>query len=316
MKIIPGKYPECTDWQTWIGFTKGPEISRVFLYRLAAYVRDVVKKKVTTYGYRSYTDQVAAYNDYLAGGNIAAKPGTSWHGYGLAVDFNRVATVGGKGVYPGTLNADYDLFMAGKAETLHKYGLTHTVKTEPWHVQPIETKGYSGDRASFVDSDDKFNTASGYLLEGDDMIFCKRGEGTISNPDTEVLIFQQCLSDLGIEMKNSEGKIGTADGSYGGCTVGGVNAFESKYGLAKTNGEAVTEVHLRALIDTLRHRSTGISQAELDAVKAELASANEAINQGASIASQQAQIISGLQSDIRTAAQHLQWLSDFKNKAI
>lgn len=39
--------------------------------------------------YRDYAGQVAAYNDYKSGtGNLAADPGTSNHGLGLAVDLN------------------------------------------------------------------------------------------------------------------------------------------------------------------------------------------------------------------------------------
>ena len=38
-------------------------------------------------GGRSYQDQVNAYNNYLRGGNLAAKPGTSVHESGRAVDF-------------------------------------------------------------------------------------------------------------------------------------------------------------------------------------------------------------------------------------
>lgn len=38
-------------------------------------------------GYRSPAEQEAAYNAYLNGtGNLAAKPGTSWHQKGLAID--------------------------------------------------------------------------------------------------------------------------------------------------------------------------------------------------------------------------------------
>ena len=42
-------------------------------------------------GGRSYADQVKAYNNYLRGGNLAARPGTSVHESGRAVDFGGAA---------------------------------------------------------------------------------------------------------------------------------------------------------------------------------------------------------------------------------
>lgn len=36
--------------------------------------------------YRTYAEQVEFWNIYLAGGNLAARPGTSNHGWGIAVD--------------------------------------------------------------------------------------------------------------------------------------------------------------------------------------------------------------------------------------
>lgn len=148
MKIISGKYPEEKDIDKWLNF-KG-DCNIVMLWRAAAYARDMVKKQCSGFGGRTTAEQQALYNAYLAGtGNLAAKPGTSWHEYGFALDFNGV-----NGVYPGTFNADYANWIAGKPETLNAYGLMHAVKGEIWHIQPIETKNYTGDKKLFADVDD------------------------------------------------------------------------------------------------------------------------------------------------------------------
>jgi len=165
MKVIAGKYPEEKNWNKWLKFNSGSQINRVQLYRLAAYIRDVVKKRTEiVVGLRSMKKQRELYDLYKSGkGNIAAFPGKSRHNYGLAVDFNRIKTVQGLGVYPGALNADYDNFMAGKKETLFQYGLRHSVNGEPWHIEPIETAGVSiDDIAWFSDVNDFVNTTTGY----------------------------------------------------------------------------------------------------------------------------------------------------------
>lgn len=243
MKIIPGKYPECQDWQNWISFTKGPEISLVFLYRLAAYVRDVVKARVTMYGFRTYAEQQAAYADYLAGGNLAAKPGTSWHEYGLAVDFNRVRTVFGKAVYPGTLNADYALFAVSKTETLNRYGLRHSVIGEPWHIQPIETKGYSGAKSDFADFDDVMNG-------GDDM---KRGDKGDS------VKFWQAALNAAI---NAGLKV---DGDFGGLTETATKNFQTKYAISPSG--VVGDVTFAKMLDVLMCADKAV----IDAAKLKIA---------------------------------------------
>ena len=103
---------------------------------------------------------------YKAGkGNIAAAPGKSRHNYYLAKDFNNIGTVNGVKQYPGTLNADYALWLKGKPEVLNKYGLRHAVKGEIWHIEPIETAGVSiNNIAWFPDADDFVNTDTGYPI--------------------------------------------------------------------------------------------------------------------------------------------------------
>jgi D-alanyl-D-alanine carboxypeptidase/Transglycosylase SLT domain len=69
-----------------------------------------------TSGFRTFEEQQELYQRYLSGsGNLAAKPGTSRHEFGLAVDFG----------------GDLDL----AAELAERYGLQNTVPGEPWHYE-------------------------------------------------------------------------------------------------------------------------------------------------------------------------------------
>ena len=71
-----------------------------------------------TDGYRSYDDQVAVANEkglYTQGG-LAAAPGTSEHGWGLAVDLG--------------LDANSQAWMRQHAK---EYGFVENVPREPWH---------------------------------------------------------------------------------------------------------------------------------------------------------------------------------------
>lgn len=74
-----------------------------------------------TSGYRTYAEQQALYNAWKAGrGNIAAKPGTSMHESGLAVD----ATIDGT-----------PIARAVSARTLSRFGLVAPVNGDPVHLQ-------------------------------------------------------------------------------------------------------------------------------------------------------------------------------------
>lgn len=67
-----------------------------------------------TSGYRSRAEQEALYARYLAGGTLAARPGTSEHESGSAADISPGQSVFGR--------------VAGK------YGLAFNVAGEPWHI--------------------------------------------------------------------------------------------------------------------------------------------------------------------------------------
>ncbi|CAF0928607.1 unnamed protein product [Adineta ricciae] len=97
-------------------------------------------------GFRTIARQQYFWNCYRTkkcnGGNLAARPGTSNHGRGIALDLNTNCgkqsrakpNCGGSRVYQWLY------------KNAHKYGFTRTVKSEPWHW---EFRGAGVRRASF-----------------------------------------------------------------------------------------------------------------------------------------------------------------------
>jgi hypothetical protein len=97
-------------------------------------------------GFRTIARQNYFWNCYQTkkcnNGNLAARPGTSNHGKGLALDLNTDCggqtgakpSCGGSAVYQWLYN------------NAHKYGFIRTVQTEPWHW---EFRGIGSERASF-----------------------------------------------------------------------------------------------------------------------------------------------------------------------
>ncbi len=127
----------------YIQFVQGPgdnpetmaNIDPVFKGRLAALARDAGKCAYFGEGYRDFDRQATLYQKYLDGsGALAAKPGTSKHNMGLAVDTASDWLQGledGLSVERQVRLAEYGLFkpMAGLS------GIQH----ENWHLQPVET---------------------------------------------------------------------------------------------------------------------------------------------------------------------------------
>lgn len=123
---LGGRYPT-TNPRDWI-IGDYTELDPVFAGRLAYLAKCKGVKIKLTEGYRSTKRQTELYNMYLqykrtGKGSIksAAKPGTSWHEFRLAVDTS---------TYPirGMNNAQ-----------LAPYGLCKPIRSEGWHIQPIET---------------------------------------------------------------------------------------------------------------------------------------------------------------------------------
>lgn len=67
---------------------------------------------------------MSAYNNYLAGtGNLAAKPGTSNHGWGLAADIST-----------SLMTSTESSWLAANAAN---WGFVRDVSGEPWHYHYI-----------------------------------------------------------------------------------------------------------------------------------------------------------------------------------
>ena len=93
------------------------------LYRVAKAAKSCGEIWNINSGYRSYAEQTALYNAYLAGtGNLAARPGTSNHEGGRAVDVS-----GADGSAVGRSSK--------RANACAAQGLCFPVVGEPWHIE-------------------------------------------------------------------------------------------------------------------------------------------------------------------------------------
>lgn len=100
------------------GHVIGVNIAPQFDAMVAAAARDGVQLRITS-GYRSYAEQVHLYNLYKSGkGNIAARPGTSNHETGDAIDFTNT---------PGA--------WAWLKRNSTRFGFKN-FDPEPWHYSP------------------------------------------------------------------------------------------------------------------------------------------------------------------------------------
>lgn len=105
------------------GNTQG--LNPTFLARVRQWVAAVGQPFHITSGYRDIGRQAQLYQAYLAGrGNLAAKPGSSMHNFGLAID----------GPHWGSKNPG-------------AFGLVYRVRGEPWHVEPVDAKALKGGAA-------------------------------------------------------------------------------------------------------------------------------------------------------------------------
>jgi hypothetical protein len=98
-----------------------PAMRKNFLGMVEEYGQQTGKKVPVNDGARSSEDQARMYQKY--GPGRAAKPGTSMHEFGLAVDGDSK-----------TLNEMEQMGL------MRKYGFTRPVGREPWHVEPIGTQ--------------------------------------------------------------------------------------------------------------------------------------------------------------------------------
>jgi hypothetical protein len=97
-------------------------------------------------GFRTVARQQYFWNCYQTkqcnNGNLAASPGTSNHGRGIALDVNTNCGTQ-TGAKPNCAGSKVYQWLKGNA---HKYGFTRTVQSEPWHW---EYRGAGATPASF-----------------------------------------------------------------------------------------------------------------------------------------------------------------------
>ena len=95
-----------------------PDFMRLFNGMVEEYGQKTGKAVQVNSGWRSMAAQAALYNRLPKG--RAAKPGSSLHEFGLAMDIN-----------------SSDLDAMDKLGLLRKYGFTRPVAKEPWHIEPV-----------------------------------------------------------------------------------------------------------------------------------------------------------------------------------
>lgn len=94
-----------------------PSIKRLFLGMAEEYGKLTGNSLQVNTAYRSFAEQDALYKSL--GPGKAAKPGSSLHEFGLALDVN-----------------SEDLNKLDKLGLLRKYGFTRPLGSEPWHIEP------------------------------------------------------------------------------------------------------------------------------------------------------------------------------------
>lgn len=101
-------------------------VNSAFDSRLMALIAAAPGRITITSGLRSTAQQQKLWEKYQNGtGNLAAKPGTSYHEKGLAYDIGF---------------AD-DATRRWAHANASKFGLVFPIKSEAWHVEPVETRG-------------------------------------------------------------------------------------------------------------------------------------------------------------------------------
>lgn len=161
-------------------------VSLWLLDALLAAAKDLGHNLHIVSGYRSIAEQRRLYELYLAGrGNLAARPGRSWHNWRGAADLGRV---GGKQA------RDVPRVRAA----LERHGVRFTVPSEGWHVQrPGRTKQqcldgpYHRTTAAYTGASTPTPTPTPNIQEDDDTVKFGDDSGSVNNKD-----FQQLLNGI------------------------------------------------------------------------------------------------------------------------
>lgn len=161
MKLDSKKYP-AADPAGLLSFYHPEQvgIALVFAQRLAAFAKAKGKRLNILSGYRDVVLQKKLYDQNCkehppSGNGYVARPGSSWHNGRCAVDLDDC------NFWQHYMETG-DMHKTVKQQELYKYGLCLPLNRvdaatvfEWWHIQPIETLGYTGDRTRFLGPDDQ-----------------------------------------------------------------------------------------------------------------------------------------------------------------
>ena len=123
-KVASGSLADGKEGMKYIKFAKkeidisglNPALFKNLMMMAQEYGEATGKSVMVTSGYRSYAQQAA---EYKANPKGAAKPGTSLHEFGLAIDIDQ-----------------RDLAKLEEMGLMRKYGFTRPIGGEPWHTEP------------------------------------------------------------------------------------------------------------------------------------------------------------------------------------
>jgi len=184
-------------------------------------------------GYRSRAQQQKMYDNYLNGGNLAARPGHSMHERGMAVDFS----------------GDMKLL----AQLAAKHGLYNSVEGEPWHYILGEGQKYQGSDHPDFDYDLTADSDPQSTFQNR-MIAIERILGGVSpvgtNPMTNPMsFFDEELSSMEFPGQESEANQSIARVSAGAAASGSAAALQAyakaqlgKYGWSQSEMNALIEL--------------------------------------------------------------------------
>lgn len=180
-------------------------------------------------GFRSREQQQRMYQDYLNGGNLAAKPGHSMHERGMAIDFS----------------GDLDLL----AKLAPKYGLVNSVDGEPWHYTLGEGARYEDE------GDDAFNYGMSASAENPEDVLVSRMTaimrilGGASPVGTQPMgSFQDALDDMAFPNADTDPVSAISKASAQTARAGGVAGYQ-QYAKSKLAQFGWSESEMNALIE-------------------------------------------------------------------
>jgi hypothetical protein len=186
---MKGQHPGATQ-----GLKKlNPEFANAINSATLDYKNETGKQVPLGDSYRSIAAQIQARKNKPG---LAAKPGRSMHNYGLAVDINSAEA--------NKMSSD---------GTLGKYGLYRPMSYEPWHVEPIFTKGKhtqiaNEGMAQLKASGQQVPAASfGGVVPKTGPIFAEKGEMFLGRPGVRELMQNNLLDSKELAKQQVDNKM-------------------------------------------------------------------------------------------------------------